>query len=161
MALTQKELNLLDELSRLNQRLEKKLMALERTATPKPLRGSAKRAKARAKRQEAAHAKQVRAQCVERDGYCLIATQRRQGAIGGLAWLFLERCDGPSEWAHVGQHRRCHTRGQSPEQRHTTSGSAMLCQKHHDAYDRHVFDLKRFEGYGADDHFHVVIRRAE
>ena len=76
MALTQKELNLLDELSRLNQRLEKKLMALERTATPKPLRGSTKRAKARAKRQEAKVNRDVYAWVTARDPICRACHQR-------------------------------------------------------------------------------------
>lgn len=99
------------------------------TACPRPVKGTAKRLKARGKRRESMHARSIRALCVERDGYCLMALL---GVVG---------CSGPSEWAHVGQHRRCFTRGKAPEQRHTTAGSAMLCQKHHREYDAHLFDL--------------------
>lgn len=131
-------------------------------ALPKPQRGSAKREKARAKRQEAKHAKGVRAQCVARDGYCLILTR----------WIFVNGkiqppvvfagvgpCLGPSEWAHVGEHRRCHTRGMAPEQRHTTAGSAMMCKRHHDAYDAHEFDLEPVDAVlGMDGNFRVVTK---
>lgn len=109
---------------------------MERCASPKPAKGSAKREKARARRQEAAHGKMVREKCVVRDGYCAI--DKRADAITQL----LMPCGGPSEWAHVEEHRRCNTRGQAPEVRHTTAGSGMLCRKHHRAYDAHEFDFR-------------------
>lgn len=69
-------------------------------------------------------------------------------------------CAGPSEWAHIGKHRRCHTRGMAPEARHTTQGSAMLCKRHHDAYDAHEFDIEPQTAAGMDGPFAVVRRAA-
>ncbi len=77
--------------------------------------------RAKRRRAEARVAKHVRALCVERDGYCRL--------------MGLSPCDGPSEWAHLGEKKRARTRGMSPEMRHTTSGSLMACSKHHRAYD--------------------------
>lgn len=124
-----------------------------RNASQKPLKGTRKREKARAKRQEAKHAKAVRAACVARDGYCLIASRLPRSIA-----VLLGPCEGPSEWMHVGEHRRCHTRGMEPEERHTTAGSGMGCKRHHDAYDAHEFDFL----LGADgmDGAVSVIRRA-
>lgn len=70
--------------------------------------------------------KSVRAQCVERDGYCRIGKDNR---------LEESRCDGPSQWCHYGPFKRARTRGQAPEARHTTSGSFMGCERHHADYD--------------------------
>ena len=112
-----------------------------------------KRVKGRRKRQETTVVKSVRAQCVDRDGHCLIWSR----AIAG--WMF-ERCHGPSEWAHIGQHRRSHTRGMAPHRRHTTAGSGMLCQRHHQAYDAHAFDLVPSDAaLGMNGNFQVVTRR--
>lgn len=113
-------------------------MALLPTACPKPPRGTKRRQKNRGKRLESKTAKSVRALCVERDGECLFATR---GVETRQESLLLGPCDGPSEWAHVGKHRRCFTRGQAPEVRHTTAGSAQMCRRHHRAYDAHVFDV--------------------
>lgn len=124
------------------------------TAQPKPARGTAKRQKARAKRQEAAHAKKVRAACVARDGYCLIASRLPQSVA-----VLLGACEGPSEWAHVGEHRRFNTRGMEPQERHTTAGSGMLCRGHHVAYDSHEFDFLMWSLSGMDGTF-AVMRRA-
>ena len=124
-------------------------------ASPKPLRGSAKREKARARRQEAAHAKIVRAACVVRDGYCLIASRLPRAVA-----VLLGPCEGPSEWAHVGEDRRCHTRGMEPEQRHTTAGSGMLCHGHHVAYDAHKFAIETWSVLGMDGPFDVIRRAA-
>jgi hypothetical protein len=66
----------------------------------------------------------VRAQCVTRDGTCRYAKD-----------VSTHRCNGPSEWAHLGDKRRSKTRGQAPEVRHTTAGSLMLCQQAHAQYD--------------------------
>jgi len=125
------------------------------TAQAKPARGTARKLKARAKRQESKHAKCVRAQCVERDGYCLFRSRRVASGFAGYGW-----CDGPSEWAHIGQHRRCHTRGMEPEQRHTTAGSAMLCKRHHAAYDAHEFDIQPTTTAGMDGNFRLITRAA-
>jgi hypothetical protein len=61
------------------------------------------------------------------------------------------------EWAHIGKHRRCHTRGMAAEKRHTTTGSGMLCKRHHAAYDAHDFDLVPLDMVkGLDGAFRVV-----
>ena len=122
-------------------------LAIGALAKPEPR----KRVKARRKRQEATVATGVRAQCVERDGYCLL----RARVFGGFG-----RCLGPSEWAHIGTHRRAHTRGQAAARRHTTAGSGMLCQRHHAAYDAHEFDLVPSDAaLGMNGNFQVVTRR--
>ena len=126
---------------------------LDRCAPPKPLKGTRRREKAKAKRLEAKQVKSVRAACVERDGHCLITTR-----IPGSVAVLLGPCDGHSEWAHVGEHRRCHTRGMEPDERHTTAGSGMLCYRHHDAYDAHLFDF--LLGPDGMDGAVSVIRRA-
>ncbi len=41
----------------------------------------------------------------------------------------------PSQWAHVRGTTRAETRGMKPEERHTTAGTLMLCEFHHDRYD--------------------------
>lgn len=120
-------------------------MSVVRCATPKPSRGTRKREKARAKRQEAKVIKTVREAVLARDRHCV------------LMWLSM--CGGELQWAHIGPNRRCHTRGQKPEQRHTTKGTAMLCRKHHDAYDAHEFDIQPQTPAGMDGPF-AVIRRA-
>lgn len=96
-----------------------------RSRKPKP--GPTASARAKRGRAEARIVKSVRAQCVERDGYC------RLSGVGD--------CFGRSEWAHLGNQRRARTRGMAPESRHSTSWSLMLCASHHDDYDAHVFHL--------------------
>lgn len=98
------------------------------TGFPKPEKR--KTTKARRKRVEGSVTTRVRAACVRRDGPCRL----RGVAVVGA-------CAGPSQWAHVGVHRRFQTRGQSPALRHTTAGSCMLCQRHHEAYDAHLFTI--------------------
>lgn len=78
-----------------------------------------KRAKGRKARAEASVKRQVRAECVDRDGYCLV---HRLGLPG---------CKGRSTWAHFAGHRRSQTRGMAPERRHDTRFSGMLCLRHH------------------------------
>lgn len=121
------------------------------TAQPKPVRGTAKRQKAKRKRLESKQVKSVRAECVERDVYCLIRTRATH-----FDKFSLDQCRGPSEWAHFGKHRRCHTRGQAPTERHTTAGSGMLCQRHHRAYDAHEFDVVPQTDKGMDGPFMVT-----
>jgi hypothetical protein len=128
---------------------------LQPNALAKPARGTRKRVKARRQRQAAKVAKSVREDCVERDGFCLIW---RRATSSDWARLANPICDGPSEWAHIGQHRRCHTQGQAPEQRHTTKGSGMLCQRHHVAYDAHAFDIEPLTDAGMNGAFKVVVR---
>ena len=90
-----------------------------RQAVPKP--ESRTRTKGRKTRQEQVVKTSVRARCVARDGHC---------RFNPYSLIDID-CDGPSEWAHVRGHRRSTTRGQAPEQRHTTTHSLMLCRKHH------------------------------
>jgi hypothetical protein len=101
--------------------------SLRRTAVKrmrtKPIRKvSAKR------RKEAAVIAKVRAACVERDGHCRVMK-------------FYPACSRVSTWAHLGEWRRCFTRGMAAEQRHHTKGSLMLCESHHKAYDMHLWDI--------------------
>lgn len=125
-------------------------MAFATNPKPEPR----KRVKGRKDRHEAAIKKAVRAECVKRDGDCLIAS-RLPRSLRDL----LGPCGGSSEWAHVGRHRRCFTRGQAPEIRHTTAGSGMLCDTHHAAYDAHAFDFETYE-QGMDGLIGIVRRPA-
>ncbi|MEY4385813.1 MAG: hypothetical protein RLY20_1096 [Verrucomicrobiota bacterium] len=126
-------------------------MAFSTNPKPEPR----KRIKARQSRAEAAVKKAVRAQCVLRDGYCLITSR-----LPRSLWSLLGPCAGDSQWAHIGRHRRCFTRGLAPEERHTTAGSGMLCDKHHDAYDAHEFDFELDEGIGMDGMIGIKRRAA-
>lgn len=88
-------------------------------AARKKRRNRVKRRKTRAKAEAPVKAK-VRAECVERDGPCLVWT--RIGLFG--------ECRGPSVWSHLRGHRRSNTRGMAPEKRHNTMFSAILCSYH-------------------------------
>lgn len=96
---------------------------------PKPEPRS--RIKRRKQREEAAVIRQVRAACVERDGYC---------ALRGWGWVGL--CNGPSEMAHLPSHRRSKTRGMAPEARHVVNGAVMLCRTHHAMLDAHDAEVE-------------------
>lgn len=122
-------------------------------AIPKP--EPRKRTKGRRERVEARVKKSVREQTVERDGYCLIATRLPRALA-----VLLGPCEGESEWAHVGRHRRCFTRGQQAEERHTTKGSGQLCRKHHRDYDAHKFDFTTTKRDGMDGTIGIVRRAA-
>lgn len=74
----------------------------------------------------------VRAYDVERDGYCRLSS----------ATALVGPCEGESEWAHLEEHRRFNTRGQAPQQRHTTAGTAMFCTRHHQDYDAHSIGIQ-------------------
>lgn len=75
-----------------------------------------------------------------RDGRC------RLGTVPGFP-----PCEGPSEWAHLAPRQRWQTRGRPPEERHTTTWSAMLCRRAHRAYDRHELQIEAEDGTtGAD-----------
>ncbi len=97
---------------------------------PEPRR----RGKLRKARQAGKVAKAVRAKVVARDGLCRVATGL-PGDLGTLHADFYDPCEGLSQWAHLRGTTRAETRGMAPELRHTTAGSAMMCQKHHDQYD--------------------------
>lgn len=101
------------------------------SACPKPRkRATVKRSRDRA---EATIKREVRAACVERDGYCRLWARPWRGGFDvevNTSW-----CGGDSQWAHMEGFRRFETRGKPPEERHCTHGSLMLCQRHHDAYD--------------------------
>lgn len=103
-------------------------------ANPKP--EPRKRQQRRRKAAESAVLKSVRLEVEARDGYCLIAS-RMVRAVGAA----LGSCAGPSQLAHLGQHRRCFTRGQAPERRHQVNWLAMMCARHHADYDGHQFGL--------------------
>ena len=75
----------------------------------------------------------IRPLVVARDGYCRVA--RNPLAAMGPCW-------GVSEWAHLGESKRFKTRGQDPERRHTTKGTAMLCTGHHRDYDEHRLQIE-------------------
>ncbi len=55
-------------------------------------------------------------------------------------------CSSGWEWAHLGQQRRCFTRGMAPDQRHATHFTVGLCVSHHKNYDSHEFEIEYIEG---------------
>ncbi len=93
----------------------------ERYQSKRKKPGPTAKARAKRRRAESPVAMFVRERCVDRDGYCRL--------------MGLSPCEGPSEWAHLGEKKRARTRGMSPEMRHTVAGSMMMCAKHHRAYD--------------------------
>jgi hypothetical protein len=100
-------------------------MAARRRAEPKGAVPTRKQEKGKAQRAEVKVKKSVREQCVDRDGPCRYAKDAPAQ----------HTCQGPSEWAHLGEKKRAKTRGQAPEVRHTTAGSLMLCRLAHARYD--------------------------
>lgn len=100
-------------------------------AKPEPIA----RTKRRKQRQAAKLVKSVRAQCVDRDGYCRFGNWEDNPDDWHSDALEGDECDGPSEWAHLGESKRFKTRGMDADARHTTAGSLMLCKRHHDRYD--------------------------
>lgn len=102
------------------------------------------RQKAREDRAEAKLIKVVRAACVERDGYCRLSWAHH------VLTCPLEPCKGPSEWAHLEGHRRFETMGKPPEERHATTWTAMICQRHHLSYDARDFNIEQVTERGAD-----------
>ncbi len=81
--------------------------------------------------------KSVRAECVERDGYCRLLGAALRGDVVKELELLNHVCQpgDPSEWAHWGEKKRARTRKQAPEVRHTKAGSLMLCKPMHEQYD--------------------------
>ncbi len=110
-------------------------LTYERYQSRKPKPGPTAKARAKRRRAERPVVKSVRAQCVERDGYCRLAA--------------LSPCNGPSEWAHLGAKKRARTRGMLPEERHTKAGSFMACRRHHQLYDAGLIEIAVIpESYG-------------
>ncbi len=108
----------------------------------RPTAPSRQQAKGRKARAERTVKVDVRAACVVRDGSCRYAKDDPA-----------HRCQGPSEWAHLGDKTRARTRGQAPERRHTTAGSLMLCRWAHNRYDgrqRPPLGIQRRTTRGAD-----------
>lgn len=106
---------------------------------PRPVRkkqGPVARYRAKRKRADDAVRLEIRRRCVLRDGYCKFAI------MGG--------CDGPSEHAHLGRHKRARTRGMDPTDRHTMEGSCMLCERHHGLEERGTLQLAMFGELGAN-----------
>ncbi len=97
--------------------------------------GPTARARAKRRRAEQPFAVQVRATCVERDGYCRL--------------MGLSPCAGASQWAHLEAMKRARTRGMLPEARHATTHSAMFCERHHGLYDAGTIQIAMTER-GAD-----------
>ncbi len=95
--------------------------------------GPTARSRAKRRRAEAPVAKRVRAECVERDGYCLLQRVVPRDVIAPN--LFPIDCNGPSEWCHMHDRRRSKTRNMAPEIRHDSAYTFMGCQRHHDQYD--------------------------
>jgi hypothetical protein len=93
---------------------------------PQPKGKTRKQAKAKKQRAERDVKRRVRAIVADRDGYCRFARGVLQPFARGV-----DKCQGPSEWAHIAGHRRSQTRGLAPEVRHGTATSVMLCRKHH------------------------------
>lgn len=118
-------------------------------ADPKGL--TRKQLKGRKDRAEAKVKKSVREYCVERDGMCRMF---RTALVEADRWPLLTalqaECDGPSQWAHLHNHRRAQTRGQAATQRHTTAGSLMLCAEHHQQYDAHQLRITALTRKAAD-----------
>ena len=73
-----------------------------------------------------------------RDGYCRIAKHLPESACLGA-------CSGSSQWAHLGQSRRCYTRKMDPTLRHTVEGTVMLCARHHALYDGQILGMPRMQ----------------
>lgn len=100
--------------------------------------GPTARYRAKRRRAEGPVAKKVRAACVERDGECRICNWEDNPDdihYEPLPYAEDEWSNGPSQWAHMRESSRAKTRGMKPEDRHSTLGTLMLCEFHHDRYD--------------------------
>jgi hypothetical protein len=121
---------------------------------PKPLRRCRVRrskAKAKARRLEVEVIAEVRPLVVERDGHCrLLSLTSPVYAVDAMLKRAFGPCSGPSEWNHYGENRRSNTRGKSAEERHTTAGTMMNCERHHDDIDEHRIDVEDLTERGAD-----------
>lgn len=78
-----------------------------------------------------------------------------------LACMGVGPCSGVPEWAHLGDKRRCFTRGMKPEDRHSSRWTIKLCTVHHKRYDAHEFEIEySLEIEGADGPIQAVRRTA-
>lgn len=111
---------------RIKKRRQRERVLKQRGITPTRL------VKARKDRVEAMRIKLVRAVVDQRDGYCRIAKDAKDGPMS----VWAEECEGPSQWCHFAEKKRARTRKQAPEIRHTTEHSFMACAAHHREYDR-------------------------
>ena len=85
----------------------------------------------------------VKREVDQRDAWCrLEPLDARQMALVGP-------CSRGMTWAHLHSHMRSKTRRMEPTARHALAVTFKACTKHHDAYDRHEFDLVVGE-HGAD-----------
>lgn len=85
-----------------------------------------------------------RAHCVRRDG----DTGCRIGYWGELAVALFGECMGTPEWNHF--RRRSKSRGEPPEERHSTEVTGMLCGRHHDMVDLHQIEFEYLTEKRAD-----------
>lgn len=108
-----------------------------------------KAVKARADSEEAKVAREARRHAVHRDGYCRVGRRVVVSEPDDVA-AGLGACDGPSEWAHLAEHRRFRTRGLPPNERHTAAGSLMMCRRHHHDYDQSRMTIEILTRGGAD-----------
>lgn len=119
-------------------------MTLRRKPGPTARRRAAKR------RRDLSRQEQVAAELQPRDGAC---------RFFGSFIPNMPLCGGRSEPAHLGEKRRCHTRGMRPEDRHDRRWEANICTVHHRLYDAHKFDLDYVDPErGADGGLEVVLR---
>ena len=117
-----------------------------RLAFPKP--APRRRAKRRRDAEERRVKRDVRKIVVRRDGYCRLGKRAPTD------------CLGPSQWAHLPDLRRARTVGQRPERRHTSAGTLMLCQRHHDELDgraRPRLQIEPQSRCGANGRLHFVV----
>lgn len=119
-------------------------------------KGPTAKYRAKRRRQEEPVAKKVRAECVERDGDCRVCDWENNPDdihYEPLPYADDEWSRGPSQWAHMRQNSRAKTRGMKPEARHSTAGSLMMCEFHHDRYDgrrRPRIQIVAMSEHGAD-----------
>jgi hypothetical protein len=113
------------------------------------------KAKDRDDRREAQIVKQVRRHDVDRDGYCRVQSEDPD------LLTIVGPCAGLSEWAHLEDQRRGRTMGQPPEQRHTSGGTAMLCNRHHTAYDAFKWAIEHLTTRGADGPIRIYTETRE
>lgn len=110
--------------------------------------GPTARARASKRRKDLARQRAVAVELLPRDGACRFFGTFIDGT--GECW-------GSSEPAHLGEKRRCHTRGMPPEERHDPIWEANLCTGHHRRYDHHEFDLEPVDAaVGANGQLNVL-----
>lgn len=125
---------------------------------PKPSRGGRQREKSRQRRRETQVVRSVRPEVAARDGSCrlhtaLFALQFNDPHRWSNLMAAFGLCSGPSEWSHFGAQKRAQTRNQTPERRHTTAGSLILCASHHrgpKGYDAGVLQICALTLNGCD-----------